>query len=187
MFWDHISVKCNKPLTKQILCQPWFGIISARDDYRKWRHTSWKHCNFCQFMMTKGFHLPMPFIMTQSRTAGFPLVTFSATTFSTQKIFLVVLCNICNRYPLILILTGLKIYKENFCIGKLVAKKVSWRKPCLYFYKSEQRGIQRSSWWPLVAKVVDLVGEKEFSNRIIAQFTRVGLWKLGLSPKIFMF
>ena len=49
------------------------------------------------------------------RNARFPPVIFFATTSSTQK----PLGDLSG-----LILTGLEIYKETFCIGKLVAKKV---------------------------------------------------------------
>ena len=46
------------------------------------------------------------------------------------NIFLVVFCNICDRNRLGWFLIGLEIYKENFCIGKLVSKKVTWWEPC---------------------------------------------------------
>ena len=61
------------------------------------------------------------------RISRLPPVTFFATTFFQEKVFLMILCNICNRYLSGLILTGLEIYKEHFCIGKVVAKK--WWKP----------------------------------------------------------
>ena len=46
---------------------------------------------------------------------------FFRNHFIHTKIFLVVFCNICKRYLLGLILTGLEIYKENYCIGKQLA------------------------------------------------------------------
>ena len=50
--------------------------------------------------------------------------------FFLSKIFLIVFCYIFNRKLQRWCLTVLEIYKENFCIGKLVAKKVTWWKPC---------------------------------------------------------
>ena len=53
--------------------------------------------------------------------SGLPPVTF----FHTE--ILVVFCSICNRYPVGLFLIDLEVYKKNFCIEKLVTKKVtSW-------------------------------------------------------------
>ena len=58
-----------------------------------------------------------------------PTGHFFRNYFFHVKIFLVVFCNICNRNPLGWVLTGLDIYKENLCIKKLVAKKVTWWEP----------------------------------------------------------
>ena len=51
---------------------------------------------------------------------------FFPNHFFYTKIFLVVIYNICNRYSSGSVLTDLKIYKENVCTGKLVAKKWTW-------------------------------------------------------------
>ena len=74
-----------------------------------------------QFPSTKIFFKNFRASFPYSRV---PTGHFFRNHFLHTKIFLVVFCNICNRYPLGLVLTGLEIYKENFCTGKLVAKNL---------------------------------------------------------------
>ena len=67
----------------------------------------------------------------------------SPVTFFPTNIFLMVFCNVCNRYSSGLILTDLEIYKKNFCIGKQIAKKVTWWEPCKTMYRLIQNWTQK--------------------------------------------